>query len=257
MADGPTHALVRRVPRSYVGYYARQGRTVLAPRADEQHQEYVRALEAAGLTVSFVEPDESLPDCVFIEDTAVVWSQHALITRMCQDREGEQAAVEAVLGRTHSISRLGSDATLEGGDVLHVSDVTYVGLSARTNEAGAESLKAFLARFGRRVVKIPVEKCLHLKTGVTYLGNGTLLAVPAWFDMGRFEVEDVIYTESSELGFANCLRIRDHLLIPDGYPRTALRLQGFAEKHGAHANRLGISEFEKGDGSLTCLSLIW
>lgn len=257
MADVPSHALVRRVPRSYVGYYARQGRTVLAPLAEEQHQGYVRALEAAGLTVSFIEPDERLPDCVFIEDTAVVWSEHALITRMFQDREGEQAAVEAALRRTHSASQVPSDATLEGGDVLHVGDVTYVGLSARTNKAGAESLKAFLARFGRHVVEIPVRNCLHLKTGVTYLGNGTLLAVPAWFDMASFEVEDVIYTEAGEPGAANVLRVRDRLLIPDGYPRTALRLQGFADKHGTHVNRLGISEFEKGEGSLTCLSLIW
>ena len=257
MAAGPTQALVRRIPRSYVGYYARQGKTVLAPRADEQHQEYVRALQVAGLTVAYVEPDESLPDCVFIEDTAVVWNQHALITRMCQDREGEQAAVEAVLRRSHSVARLASGATLDGGDVLHLDEVTYVGLSTRTNEGGAESLRAFLAQFGRRVAKIPVAHCLHLKTGITYLGNGTLLAVPAWFDMSHFEADVVIYTEPDEHGSANCLRVRDHLLIPDGYPRTGLRLQAFADKHGVDVKRLSISEFEKGDGSLTCLSLIW
>ncbi len=257
MADGPTQALVRRVPRSYVGYYARQGKTVLASAADEQHEDYVRALESAGLNVSAVEPDESLADCVFIEDTAVVWNQQALITRMCPEREGEQAAVESVLRHTHSISRLAPGATLDGGDVLHAGDISYVGLSSRTNAAGAEAVKNFLGQFGRRVVTIPVSNCLHLKTGITSLGNGTLLAVPGWFEMQRFETDAVIYTEPGEHGSANCLRIRDHLLIPGAYSKTALRLQAFAVKHGVRLQPLGISEFEKGDGSLSCLSIIW
>lgn len=257
MTDGPLHALVRKIPRSYVGYYARQGTTVDVELADRQHQGYVRALQTAGLTVSVVEPEESLPDCVFVEDTAVVWNQHFLVTCMCAAREGEQATVEAILRQTHSVTRLPPRATLDGGDVLHIGDISYVGLSSRTNELGADCLTDFLGQFGRRVVKVPVANCLHLKTGATYLGNGTLLAVPGWFDMTRFEVDAVIDTQPGENGAANCLRIRDHLLIPDGYPQTALRLQAFAGQHGVRITRLGISEFEKGDGSLTCLSIIW
>ena len=99
MPSAPAHALVRTQPRSYAAHYARRGITVDPPLADSQHQAYCHALEAAGLTVSVVDADESLPDCVFIEDTAVVWNQHALITRMAEHREGEQAAVEAVLRR--------------------------------------------------------------------------------------------------------------------------------------------------------------
>jgi len=253
----PTQALVRRAPRSYVDYYARRAKTVLAPLADLQHQNYVRALEGAGLGVSFVDADEELPDCVFIEDTAVVWNGHALITRMHQDRDGEQGAVENILRDTHCVTRLPKGAILEGGDVLHLDDVTYVGVSTRTNEAGAESLTEFLAQFGRSVVKVPVIHCLHLKTGITYLGDRTLLAVPKWFDVSNFEVDDVIYTEASERNSANCLRIGDRLLAPDGYPRTYSRLQQFAEKVGVEVDRISISEYEKGDGSLTCLSLIW
>ncbi len=257
MSAPPMQALVRRVPRSYVGYYARQGKTVLATLADQQHRQYVAALEAAGLAVSVVDADESLADCVFIEDTAVLWNQHALITCMCPEREGEQAAVEAALRQTHSISRLPAGATLDGGDVLHSGDISYVGLSTRTNAAGAAALAGFLAQFGRRVITIPVSQCLHLKTGVTYLGNGTLLAVPNWFDLSRFEVDDVIYTQPGEEGSANCLRIHDHLLIPDGYPQTALRLQEFADRLELTLQRVGITEFETGDGSLSCLSIIW
>ncbi|MDQ3012829.1 MAG: arginine deiminase family protein [Acidobacteriota bacterium] len=257
MTDGPTHALVRRVSPSYAGYYARQGRAVSAPLADTQHQAYVEALESTGLAVSVVEPDETRYDCVFIEDTAVIWNGHALITRMYQDREGEQSGVEEVLQQSHSVTRIPEGATLEGGDVLHVDDTTYVGLSARTNQAGAEALRVFLTQFGRRVVTVPVRHCLHLKTGVTYLGNGTLLTVPGWFEMDYFQADEVIYTEHGEHGSANCLRIRDHLLVSSGYPATRERLQGFAAEHRVLVKSLDITEFEKGDGSLTCLSLIW
>ena len=257
MADIPRQALVRGVPASYVGYYARQNRVVDGVLAGRQHQQYADALAAAGLTVAVVPADESLADCVFIEDTAVVWSGQVLMTRMCEAREGEQAAVENVLQATHSIVHLPSGATLDGGDVLHVGDVSYVGLSSRTNQAGAAAVREFLGQFGRTVISVPVRHCLHLKTGVTCLGPGTLLAVPDWFDMRHFEVDSVIYTAPGEQRAANCLRIRDHLLIPAGYPETARQIQAFAATHGLHVTRLCISEFETGDGSLTCLSLIW
>ncbi len=252
----PTRALVRTLPRSYASHYARRGVTISLTLADRQHQAYGRALEAAGLAVSFVEADESLPDCVFVEDTAVAWDQHALITRMAEHREGEQPAVEAALRRSHVISHLPKGAKLEGGDVLHADDLTYVGLSSRTNQAGAEALRGFLSPFGREVVTVLVSECLHLKTGVTYLGDDTLLAVPGWFDMSRFDVNDVVHAAEGEQGSANCLRIRDRLLMPAGYPETARRVQRFAEAHGVTVTQLVISEFEKGGGSMTCLSLI-
>jgi dimethylargininase len=255
--DNPTQALVRRVPHSYSDHYTREGLSVSEEHTEQQHQEYVRALEAAALRVSFVEADEDMPDCVFIEDTAIVLKRHAIMTHMHQKREMEHAAVEAVLRKTHTVCRLGGEARLEGGDVLHIGDTTYVGLSSRTNELGANILREFLSQFGRRVVKIPVDNCLHLKSGLTYLGNGTLIAISGWFDQHQFDIDDVIYTKSGEHGCANCLRIRDHLLIPDGYPQTKPLLNRFAEKHAVHIRSLDISEFEKGDGSLTCLSLIW
>lgn len=252
----PTQAWVRKIPRSYVDYYARRGISVDVDRADAQHAAYIRVLQAAGLAVSVIEADELLPDCVFIEDTAVVWDQQFLVTRMWREREGEQAAVAATLQHTHTKFSLPPDATLDGGDVLHVAGTTYVGLSNRTNSAGVEAVAAFLKPFGRRVVPVPVPRCLHLKTGVTYLGDGTLLAVPDWFDMRVFDVPDVISTEPGEQGAANCLRIRDHLLIPQRYPQTGRKLQRFADEHNLHLTRIEITEFEKGDGGLTCLSII-
>ncbi len=257
IADQPTQALVRRVPYSYSDHYSHEGLNVSEELVEQQHAEYVRALEAAGLKVSYVETDEDLPDCVFIEDTAVVLKQHAMITHTHEKRQLEHAAVEVILRKTHTICRLGGEARLEGGDVLHIGDTTYIGLSSRTNELGAEALEAFLSQFGRRVVKVPVDNCLHLKTGMTYLGNGTLISISGWFDLHLFDVDDVIHTESGEHGCANCLRIRDKLLIPEGYPRTEVLLRRFGEKHGVQVQTLDISEFEKGNGSLTCLSLIW
>lgn len=257
MTVNPTRALVRGVPRSYVAYYARQGKTVSGILADEQHLAYRRVLEAAGLEVTVVEPDEALADCVFIEDTAVVWKQQALITRMCAEREGEQAAVESALRVAHTIVRLPPDARLDGGDILHAEDVTYVGQSGRTNLSGATAVREFLSPFDRRVVTVPVTDCLHLKTGMTYLGNGTLLAVPNWFDVPPCNVSTVLWTQPGEAGAANCLRIREHLIIPDGYPQTGKLLEEFARQQHLTLHRVPISEFETGGGSLSCLSIIY
>jgi dimethylargininase len=257
ITDQPTQALVRRVPHSYSDHYNREGMNVSEELVEQQHTEYVCALETAGLKVSFIEADEDLPDCVFIEDTAVVLKRHAMITHANEKRQQEHTAVEVILCKTHTIFRLGGEARLEGGDVLHIGDTTYIGLSSRTNELGAEALEAFLSQFDRRVVKVPVDNCLHLKTGMTYLGNGTLISISGWFDLHLFDVDDVIHTESGEHGCANCLRIRNKLLIPEGYPRTEALLRRFGEKHGVQVQALDISEFEKGGGSLTCLSLIW
>ena len=150
-----------------------------------------------------------------------------------------------------------SVAKLEGGDVLHTENTTYVGLSARTNNMGAECLKNFLKKFGRPVVKVPVEKCLHLKSGITYIGDNTLVAVPDWFDMNIFDVENIIFTQEGEERAANCMRIPNHLLVQEQYPKTAELLEHFAKETGLQLHLLDTSEFAKADGSLTCLSLLW
>src|SRR5437899_4860511 len=170
-----SHALVRPQSPAYAPYYAARGISISADLAREQHARYVAALEAAGLRVQAVEQDAAFPDCVFIEDTAVVWGGRALIACMAAHREGEQAAVEAALRPTHEIVRLPAGATLDGGDVLHVGPTTYVGLSSRTNAAGVRAVAEFLAPAGRSVVPVPVRRCLHLKSAVTALGNDMIL----------------------------------------------------------------------------------
>jgi dimethylargininase len=257
MINSPTHALIRQIPRSYPDYYAPKNIHISYGLAIRQQEKYVQALKDGGLKISYVPADETRPDCVFIEDTAFIWENHALITRMCPEREGEQKAVEEALRNTHTITHIPSVARLEGGDIMHTENTTYVGISARTNNLGAECLKNFLKKFGRPVVKIPVEKCLHLKSGVTYIGDDTLVAVPDWFDMKLFDVPNVIYTQEGEERAANSMRVPNHLIVQQQYPKTADLLEHFAEENGLRCSMVETTEFAKGDGFLTCLSLLW
>jgi dimethylargininase len=257
MLPAPNHALVRRFPPTYSSFYRQKGIDLDPSLALEQHRAYARALGECGLAVDQLPADEAFYDCVFVEDTAVVWRSTVLVTSIAEHREGEQAAVKAHFAGTHDIVEMPSGARLEGGDVLHSDDVTYVGLSSRTNQSGADALAKFMERAGRPVVPVEVVNALHLKTAVTYLGNGTVIAAPGCVDLDRFTNVAVIHTSPGEDGAANCLRINDSLLIPSGYPFSELALKAFADANGIQTRVLDISEFEKGGGSLSCLSLLW
>jgi dimethylargininase len=249
-----TTALMRRVPDSYAPFYAARGVSISNQTARAQHAAYADALRSAGVQVHLLDGDEAWPDCVFVEDPAVVVPPRALIGRLTEHRRGEPPAVEAALRQWHQTAALPADARLEGGDVLHVEGTTYVGLTARTNERGVDALREFLAP--RRVVAVPIDRYLHLKTAATYLGNGTLVAAP---DCGvdAFDVDEVIRVDPAEPVASNCLRVNGDLLVVAGNPRTEVRLRAFGERHGVRVVPLEISEFQKGDGSLTCLSILW
>lgn len=248
---------MRRVPDSYAPFYRARGIAIDSGLARAQHAAYADALRAAGVAVHLLDGDEAWPDCVFVEDPAVVVPPRALVGRLTAHREGEVAPVAQALARWHETAALPDDARLEGGDVLHVEDTTYVGLTARTNERGVDALREFLAPLGRRVVAVPVDGYLHLKTAATYLGNGTLVSVPDFGGVDAFDVDEVIYADEGEPVASNCLRVNDHLLTVAGNPRTEIRLRAFGERHGVRVVPLEISEFEKGEGSLTCLSILW
>jgi dimethylargininase len=253
----PTTALVRRLPDCFAAAYREQGIAIDLGLAREQHRRYQDALRATGLEVIALPADETRYDCVFIEDTAVVAGGRALIGFPGPHRRGEERAVAEMLGRSMTISHLPPDATLEGGDVLHVESTKYVGLSGRTNTAGAAALESFLAPLGRRLATVPVERCLHLKTGATYLGDGALLAAADSIDARAFDVAEVLFTDPAEPQAANCLRIGETLLVPAGCPRTEVRLRAFADARGVSIVPLDISQFERAGGSLTCLSILW
>ena len=256
LVDTPRIALIRRPPRAYAEFYAAAGVAIDLGLADRQHAAYVDALRAAGLDIQAIAPDEDFADGVFIEDTAVVWHDRALRTGMVAHREGEQEAVIRHLQQTHEIVQLPPGATLDGGDVLHTEDVTYVGRSSRTNAAGAGAVREFLAPAKRRVVEVPVERCLHLKTAATWLGDATLLVAHDLVDISYFEIERVLFTAEGEEKAANALRIGSHLLALANYPASAATFWEFAQYRELTLHTLDMSEFEKGDGSLTCLSLL-
>jgi dimethylargininase len=254
----PTVGLVRRPADTYAAAYIGRGIAIDAERASRQHAAYVAALQAAGISAQTLDGDADYYDCVFVEDTAVVWGNAALIARMANgDRDGEQDAVRAVLSGTHTLYELPADARIDGGDVLHCENVTFVGRSSRTNDSGIDALRRFLEPFGRRVRTVPVQRALHLKTAVTYLGDGVLIAARDLVALDAMPGFEVIATAAGEQGAANCLRVGGDLLIPAGYHATEKLLADFCGRRGLQLHRLEISEFEKGGGGLTCLSLLW
>lgn len=253
----PTRALLRRPSPAYAPTYARRGVGVDQALAEQQHGAYQAALRACGLQTLSLPPEPAYFDSVFIEDAAVVWGTRAMITRMTPAREGEQAAVEEALAGAHEIMRLPEGATLEGGDVLHTEEVTFVGLSSRTNEAGAAALEAFLGEAGRRVQRAPVERCLHLKTGATWLGDRTILIAPSLIDPGAFAGFDRVEVGDDEAGGANAIRLERAVLVAEGRPRVMRAVRQFCGARDLRLVPLAISEFEKGDGSLSCLSILW
>ncbi|MEJ2540182.1 MAG: hypothetical protein P8188_09450 [Gemmatimonadota bacterium] len=176
----------------------------------------------------------------------------ALVTRPGDpSRRGEAAAVAAVLARHRPLVHIRPPGRLDGGDVLRVGGHVYIGRSTRTNREGAEQLAEIVADQGLTSSPVMVDEVLHLKTGVTGLGDGRLLATAGM--AARFPSAEVITVPDDEAYAANCLPIPGHLLVPAGSPRTQRRLLDLGYRVAA----VEMSEFRKMDGGLTCLSLIW
>jgi len=234
-------------------------------RARAQHRDYVRALERCGLEIVTLEPDDVHPDSTFVEDAAVLLPRGAVLTRPgAPSRRGEVEAIGRALGplvpRLRTIEPPG---TLEGGDVCEVGNHFLIGISDRTNEEGARQLEAWLAEDGCTSQRITLDgdpELLHLKSGLSWLGlrsrlsslgghrlmaTGPLAKHPA---LAAFEIVPV---EPEERLGANGIRIGDHVLIPAGCPRLEARLQALA----LDVIPLEMSEFQKMEGGISCLSL--
>ena len=216
-----------------------------------QHAAYCRALADAGWELREVAPAPACPDAVFIEDALVVVGATAIVTRPGADsRRPEIAGAEAAalaLGLT--IARLTEPATLDGGDVLQVGDTLYVGRSGRTNAEGIRQLRAAVAPLGRRVVPVRLRAVLHLKSAVTALPDGSFLALPDLIEPGVFPVTRPVLEE----GGCHVVPLGgDGLLIAASAPRTAEALADL----GFMPRVVDISEFEKLEGCVTCLSVL-
>ncbi len=222
-------------------------------RAVTQHEAYCQVLSELGLSLSRLPADEAYPDCPFVEDTAVVLDELAILASPgVASRRGEVTTIARVLSRYRPLSRIEPPATLEGGDVLVMGRTIFVGKSSRTNVAGIAALAKFVGYFGYRVRPIEVAGCLHLKSAVTALDGETVLLNPAWIDRGALAELRIIEVAPEEPGAANVLSVRDSVLSHPGFPRTLERLVAASYRVAP----VDISEFLKAEAALTCKSLL-
>ena len=223
-------------------------------RAERQHAGYEEALRAAGADLLRIPAEPDLPDAVFVEDTAIVLDEVAVLANPgAPSRRPEVASVANALGPYRKLVRLEGDATLDGGDVLVVDRTLYVGQSTRTNRAAASQLAMLVDPFSYDVRKVPVRGALHLKSAVTMIGPGRLLMNPEWVSRADFEGLEICQVDPSEPGGANALLVNESILYPMHFPRTAARL----EADGRRLLRVDVSELAKAEGGVTCCSLVF
>ncbi len=221
--------------------------------AKQQHGAYIEALESCGLEVFVLEADESHPDSVFVEDTAVVTGNVAVISNPYpQSRKGEIVTIKSqLLHIFDEVAAIKAPGTFEGGDVMQVEHDFYVGLSGRTNREGIDQFADILEKVDYSVTAVEMRGLLHLKTGISYLEDNTMLMVREMTSEPEFETFNKIMVEEDEEYAANCIRVNEFVLVPLGFPKTAnaIKTAGFRVKE------LDMSEFRKLDGGLSCLSL--
>ncbi|MGA2777807.1 MAG: arginine deiminase family protein [Steroidobacteraceae bacterium] len=221
-----------------------------------QHAAYCEALRRCGLEVRTLPPDLAHADSTFVEDTAVLSAAATIVTRPgAASRQGEVGAITQALrdwGReTECITAPG---TVDGGDICQAENHFFIGVSARTNDAGAQQLGEALRAHGYTTSTIDIRDnrvLLHLKSGLAYLGDRRLLLAPELARVEEFRGYELVRVEPEESYAANCVRINAHVLVADGYPRLAAALRAL----GYEVVTLPISEFRKMDGGLSCLSL--
>ncbi len=222
-------------------------------RALYQHSQYCEILRSLGLEVIVLEADPRFPDSVFVEDVALCTSEGAVLTRPgATSRRKEVEGVENTLRSLfEKIERIQAPGTLDAGDVMMAGSYFFIGLSDRTNEAGANQLADILKQYSFSATTIHLNNLLHLKTGVSYLEQDTFLVSGEFIDHPAFEAFKTISVEKDEAYAANSLWINDTILVPAGYPITQQKI----EEAGYATLAVEASEFRKMDGGLSCLSL--
>jgi dimethylargininase len=223
-------------------------------RAAEQHLKYERTLAGLGCDVVSLPAESDLPDSVFVEDTAVVLGNLAVITRPgAESRRAETASVANALAPYRELVSIEEPGTLDGGDVLTVGARVYVGLSGRSNEAGARQLRAHLMPRGYMVEAVPVRNCLHLKSAATFVSACLILVNPDFVDVTAFRDMNFVHVDPSEPLAANALRVGGDVVFPEAYPRT---LEKLLARH-VRVTLVDVSELAKAEGGVTCCSLVF
>ncbi|MGA7539887.1 MAG: arginine deiminase family protein [Steroidobacteraceae bacterium] len=221
--------------------------------AQEQHRAYEQVLRNLGWRIERLPQEPELADSVFVEDTAIVLAEVAIITRPgAQSRRAESASVAAALGRYRQLVRIEPPGTLDGGDVLRIARTLHVGASSRSNASGIEQLATLLLPFGYRVLRVPMHGCLHLKSAVTQVGDDQLLINSRHVEREQFPGMRFIEVDQSEPTGANALLIGEDVVYSASHPRTAEALQ----RQGIRVHTVETSETEKAEGGVTCCSLL-
>ena len=224
-------------------------------KALQQHDTYIEALKQCGVEVTVLEADERYPDSCFVEDPALITRKCAIITNPgAASRNGEKNEIIGAVKKffpEDKIEYIKDPGTLEGGDVMMVGDTFYVGLSARTNAEGIRQLTEILNKYGLECIQVPLEKVLHLKTGVNYIENNNMLVSGEFIEKPEFEKYNKIVIPEDEAYAANCIWVNDTVIVPEGYPAVLKAVQDAGYK----TLLVDTSEFRKIDGGLSCLSL--
>ena len=221
-----------------------------------QHAQYCDALRECDLELTILDPDLRYPDSTFVEDTAVLTPQAAILTRPgAAAREHEVEAIRPCIQSFFpSTFTIEAPGTVDGGDVCEAGDHFFIGISHRTNPEGARQLAAHLTRLGYTSSTIDIRAMttiLHLKSGMAYIGDNTLVVMDEMAGNPQFQGFSHICISAADAYAANCVRVNDRVLLATGYPRLHHELSA----RGFNPLLLDMSEFQKMDGGLSCLSL--
>jgi dimethylargininase len=221
-----------------------------------EHGLYQAALQLCGLALTELTADPRYPDSTFVEDTAILTERGAILTRPgAESRKGEADAIKATLkGFYPELAEISAPGTVDGGDICEAGTHFFIGISLRTNEAGGQQLANWLKSKGYTSSFIDIrhtEGILHLKSGISYIGDNRMVVIDSLAGRSDFKDYELIHTMPGEEYAANCIRINDFILIAAGFPKFEASLRGLGYKLIV----LDMSEFQKMDGGLSCLSL--
>lgn len=222
--------------------------------AQQQHQQYQSVLSSLGCEIVVLATAPGLSDSVFIEDTAIVLDEVAVLLRPgATSRQAEVSGVASVLQQHRTLKSIQPPGTLDGGDLLRVDNVIYAGLSTRSNQSGIDQLRHLVKDYGYSVITVETNKCLHLKSAVSQVAPGTLLINPDWISSSAFRNYELIDIDHEEAHAANALRVEQSVIYPSSFPRTLDKLA----MRDINVIPVDLSELQKAEGAVTCCSLIY
>ncbi len=252
MMNDTDQALVRPPSRNFVHALSEHpdAGSIDFQKAQQQHAAYCEVLKTAGLIVEVLEPRDDIPDSVFIEDNAMILEGRAVLCSMKEtSRQGEVSSLADALQSRLPVLRLQAPVFIDGGDVLQTEKAVFIGQSQRTS---AEAIEALQPLTSKPVIPVAVKKGLHLKTSVSTLGGNLLVINPSHVETEPFRNFEWVEVDDDEAYAANCLAVGENVILPAGFPKLEQRIGQL----GFKTLPVALSEFQKADGGVTCLSLL-